>query len=161
MGDDGWCTIESDPGVFTELLAAFGAKDLQVEELYSLDDDSLAAIKPIYGLVFLFKWQEAPEDAASPVISEDPGIFFANQVVNNACATQALIQILLNKTDEIDVGPELGQFKEFSAEMTTDLRGRSARAPGHSGGAASAHAPRTRRARDQQQREHPRGAQQL
>ena len=119
---DGWCTIESDPGVFTELLSAFQVKDVQLDELYSLDDDTLKSMGKIHGLIFLFKWQKAPEGSAPPVISEDPTIYFANQTVNNACATQALIQILLNK-DDIEVGPELSMLKEFTAEMPSDMRG--------------------------------------
>ena len=120
---EGWCTIESDPGVFTELLSAFGVKDIQLDELYSLDDDTLASMGEIHGLIFLFKWQKPSASADQPQISEDPSIFFANQVVNNACATQAMIQILLNKDTEVSVGSELGQLKDFTQSMPPDVRG--------------------------------------
>jgi len=37
---DNWCTIESDPGGFTELIERIGCKNIAVEEIYALDDQA-------------------------------------------------------------------------------------------------------------------------
>jgi len=126
MGSAGdWCLIESDPGVFTELIKGFGCRGVQVEEIWSLDPESFENLKPVHGLIFLFKW--APNTETDGTIVQDSRlekIFFASQVINNACATQAILSILLNCVHgDVELGDTLTNFKEFAQELDPGLRG--------------------------------------
>ncbi|XP_044751810.1 ubiquitin carboxyl-terminal hydrolase isozyme L5 [Coccinella septempunctata] len=120
-----WCLIESDPGVFSELIREFGVKGVQVEELWSLDGDQFDNLKPIHGLIFLFKWTK--DDDPSGSIVEDnrlDKIFFAKQVIDNACATQAILSILLNcRHPDVKIGHTLSELKDFCQGFDANMKG--------------------------------------
>ena len=125
--------------MFTYLLDNLGVKDVQFEELLSLDPDSLAELYPVYGVIFLFKYPtdtpyrtgDKPLDGTFDQDASDR-LFFAAQTIQNACGTQALLSVLLNKTpdshpasadDVVDIGPALTDFREFTMALPPEYRG--------------------------------------
>ncbi|KAF9268766.1 ubiquitin-specific protease [Marasmius fiardii PR-910] len=118
----GWQLTESDPGVFTELLKTLGVPFI-VDDLYSLDDESLAALQPLHALIFLFKWvpQSSDHKPAGKSDTDFPG-FFAHQVVNNACATLAVLNALGN-IPSLKSGQQLEDLLSFTTGMDADTRG--------------------------------------
>lgn len=65
-----------------ELLKALGVTSLIVDDLYSLDDESVASLKPVHAFIFLFKWVGSSGDergGASGSYDHDFTGFFANQ----------------------------------------------------------------------------------
>ena len=61
-----WCTIESDPGMFTNRVESFVVGGSEFSELWYLNDYSICSIvsnyKDVYGLVLLFTWQKSAND---------------------------------------------------------------------------------------------------
>lgn len=102
--------------------------------------------KPVYGLIFLFRWRE--DDPGKQEASCPDGIWFANQVspsdsmssnivnywfhwhrcadmqktASNACASVALLNIV-NNIEGIELGENLKNFKDFTTPFTPALRG--------------------------------------
>ena len=51
-------------------------------------------------------------------------IFFARQVINNACATQAIMSVLMNIEDSaVNLGDTLKEFKEFCGALDPETKG--------------------------------------
>ncbi|EKF39403.1 ubiquitin carboxyl-terminal hydrolase [Trypanosoma cruzi marinkellei] len=118
-----WCLIESDPAVFTELIERFGARGVAVEEILGLEPEFLRQYTNVYGLILLFKWKSGKTPASDGVVVPDAPVYFARQTVNNACATLAMVNTLLNYSESIQLGDELRHLLEFTREMNAYLRG--------------------------------------
>lgn len=103
---------------------------MQFEELMTLDPEDLLPLQPIYGVIFLFKYPTdqpyaTPDGPLDGEFDRDAAesIFFAAQTIQNACATQALLSVLLNRTADIDVGEALTDFREFTMVLPPEFRG--------------------------------------
>ena len=127
MGSAGeWCVIESDPGVFTSLIKDFGVQGVEVEEICTLEQESFENLKPVHGLIFLFKYVSDQGQPDGTLIDDasNTNVFFARQVINNACATQAIISILLNtKHEDLTLGGTLQDFKDFTQSFDSNMKG--------------------------------------
>ncbi|KAH6863804.1 ubiquitin carboxyl-terminal hydrolase 2 [Alternaria alternata] len=124
----GWNTIESDAGVFTYLIEKLGVKGVEFEELTSLDATALQALGTLYGVIFLFKYPtgEKPSDVPKDGTYDHEAantLFFPAQTIQNACGTQAIVSLLLNREEEVEIGKELKEFKEFAGDFPPELRG--------------------------------------
>ncbi|KAJ9359498.1 ubiquitin carboxyl-terminal hydrolase [Paecilomyces variotii] len=118
---NGFCEIESEPALFSVMLREFGVSGIKVQEVISLDEEIIASLhKPVYGLIFLFRWRE--EEADKQEASCPDGLWFANQTTHNACASVALLNIV-NNIDSLDLGEKLQRFKDFTMDFTPALRG--------------------------------------
>lgn len=136
--EDGWFELESDPAVFSSLIDHFGCRDVQVEEVYDLDNP---ITKTVYGFIFLYNVIDdrsrvrgsnpCPSDATmvlpSPTSSsESPScllhgqfildekivnkMFFAHQIIENSCASHAILSVLMN-CEHLNIGKSLDELK--------------------------------------------------
>ncbi|KAL4873849.1 hypothetical protein BDV12DRAFT_192289 [Aspergillus spectabilis] len=137
----GWSTIESDEGVFTSLVENLGVEGIQFEELITLDPDTIRSLGTVYGVIFLFKYLRPQATTTTTPNSTDgtpadpstlpESFFFANQTIQNACGTQAILSVILNhdtpsaenNNTPISLGSELSSFKDFTTGFPSDLRG--------------------------------------
>lgn len=120
-----------------------------------MDPDALAQLHPVYGVIFLFKYPtDTPYTSAEKphegTFDHDAAerLFFAAQTIQNACGTQALLSVLMNKQDGapsststsqppppppppggedaagyIDIGEKLREFRDFTMALPPEFRG--------------------------------------
>jgi ubiquitin carboxyl-terminal hydrolase L5 len=100
-----------------------GVKDVEVTEIFDFASLALPPATPCYGLVFLFQWTKVRDERPVTDPADLPHLFFAHQTVQNACATQAVLSVLLNSTDAVDLGEFLTEFRSFTLELPADIRG--------------------------------------
>ncbi|KAJ7069636.1 ubiquitin C-terminal hydrolase [Mycena amicta] len=116
-----FAVIESDPDVFTRLARRLGIRGVQFVELYEIEPWAVDHLDPL-GLVFCFLWRK---DTHRPADFDDTAaerVWFANQLSDDACASQALLNIALNCPD-LQIGEELVMFKSETERMSPVMKG--------------------------------------
>ncbi|KAM7197177.1 hypothetical protein V8F20_006726, partial [Naviculisporaceae sp. PSN 640] len=116
-----WAEVESDPELFNRILRLIGVKHAKIQELFGVDEASLSCLpEPLYGLIFLYEYC-APDEDLNPVEPCD-GLWFANQTTSNACATVAMLNIIMN-AEGLALGERLENFKQETQDLSPPLRG--------------------------------------
>ncbi|KAK7045940.1 hypothetical protein VNI00_006935 [Paramarasmius palmivorus] len=116
-----FAVIESDPGVFTSLTRQLGIKNVELIELYDIEPWAVDHLRP-HGLIFCFHWRK---DSHRPADFDDPAaehVWFANQLSDDACASHAILNVVLN-CPALDVGEELNMFREETKQMSPVMKG--------------------------------------
>ena len=108
------------------MIGKLGVRGLAVTELYSVEPFATDHINP-YGLIFCYLCEEDPnaKQEFSPEDDlDDPdahSIWFANQLSDDACSSQAILNVLLNCRG-VDLGPELKEFAADTEKMSPVVR---------------------------------------
>ncbi|KAF2099999.1 cysteine proteinase [Rhizodiscina lignyota] len=119
----GWCEIESEPAFFNSILNKWGVKGTRVQEVLCLDDETLNGLpKPIHGIIFLFRFCDLDEEQEEQEVSNQ--VWFANQRVQNACASVALLNLVMN-IPNVELGKHISRFKDSTKDMSPTERGRA------------------------------------
>ena len=91
-------------------------------ELYSVEPFATDHINP-YGLIFCYLCEEdsnAKQEFSPEDDLDDPdahSIWFANQLSDDACSSQAILNVLFNCRG-VDLGPELKEFAADTEKMS-------------------------------------------
>jgi len=116
-----WVEVESEPVFFRRILGLLGVKNIKVDEMSELDSASFLPAD-VYGLIFLFQYTGDSENDERADVKEK-SLWFANQTTSNACATIALLNIIMN-AQSLDIGEKLKELKRQSTNLSPPSRGK-------------------------------------
>ncbi|VDN58458.1 unnamed protein product [Dracunculus medinensis] len=119
MPQNEWLPIESDPSILTKLIRKLGVRNAKIKELYNFDLQ-----QSVYGLIFLYKWRPTGLSLRKNFVYNRK-IIFGQQVIQNACVSQALVNLLLNipSNSGVSLGPVLEDFKQKTSCFDPMSRG--------------------------------------
>ncbi|KAF9161258.1 Ubiquitin carboxyl-terminal hydrolase bap1 [Actinomortierella ambigua] len=119
-----WQKIESNPVIFNELLRTIGVRGAHAEEVYTIDEEFFNTLRKaqVYGFILLLRHKNQHTRTVAPSGIDYSNVYFANQVIPDACATQAILSVVLN-APQLDIGPSLRRFKDFTADFSPKARG--------------------------------------
>ncbi|KEY67978.1 hypothetical protein S7711_02183 [Stachybotrys chartarum IBT 7711] len=121
MNVDPYPSLTVDEAFFNTMLRELGVNNVKAQEVFSIDPGDLALLpKPVYGLIFLFQYLPTASETDEEEATND--VWFANQTTANACATVALLNIIMNAPD-IQIGDKLREFYDETRNKCTPLRG--------------------------------------
>lgn len=98
--------LESNPDVFTHLIRELGVKQLEFQDILSIDPDLLAMIpRPVLALVLIvpttekYETQKAREEASRREYTgygDAEDVIWFQQSINNACGLYAILHSVCN-----------------------------------------------------------------
>lgn len=106
-------------------------KYIDISYKLKTNSELIIPTRPVHGLIFLFKWiGNSDIDGELVKDSRADDIIFCKQVIENACATQAILSVLLNcDHSDLDIGPQLKELVSFiscfDAEVISPLHNQS------------------------------------
>jgi len=123
-----FAVLESDPGLFTMLLRRLDVQGLEVTEVYDIAPWAIDHLSP-RGMIFCYVCQEdtAEDELEEMYDGPDPDaedVWFAHQLTDDACASQALLNVIFN-CEGIELGEHLSMFFEDTRKMSPEMKGLS------------------------------------
>ena len=106
------------------LLRKLGIVGLEVTELYGIEPWAVDHLNPL-GLIFCYlcadETEQNDDDATNAFDVPDPeseSVWFAHQLSDDACASQAILNVVLN-CREVQLGSDLRHFYEDTVTMSS------------------------------------------